>query len=195
MNRQRAWILAVCLLILAPGGLAAASAASESGQDPASSTTGMLFRWLNFAVVIGLLGYAIRKKVLPRLRRRAEAIRTAIAAGGQARAAAQEELRNIEAKLAQLDTELAALRAAAEKEALAEAARIRDLARAECDKIRRAAQAEMEAAGRAARVELRVLAAQATVNQAESFIRAQINPTTRASLMHSFLTDLERRAH
>jgi len=195
MNRKRSWVLAMSLLMLAPLSLAAASAGSENNQDPANTTTGTVFRWLNFGIVIGLLGYGIRKKILPLLRKRAERIRLAIAAGGEAQAAAEEELRRIEAKVLQLDQEVAALRTAAQKETQAEAARIRDLARVECDKIRRAAQAETEAASRAARVELRALAAQITVNRAESFIREQISIETRASLMHSFLADLEQRAN
>ena len=193
MNRHRVWIFTISLLMLVPLSLTPAWAASEDNQDPANTATGTVFRWLNFAVVVGLLGYGVRNAILPALRKRVEGIRRAIAAGGEAQAAAEEELRRMEARLVQLDQEVAALRAAAQRETDAEATRIRDLAREECDKIGRAAQVEIEAASRAARIELRRLVARNTVNQAESFIREQINANTRASLVQSFLADLERR--
>jgi len=195
MNRHRVWILTISLLVLVPLSLTPAWAAPEDDQDPANTATGTVFRWLNFAVVVGLLGYGVRKKILPALRKRAEGIRRAIAAGGEAQAEAEEELRRIEARLAQLDQEVAALRAAAQRETEAEATRIRDFAQEEYNKIGRAAQAEIEAASRAARIELRRLVSQSTVNRAESFIREQINADTHASLVHSFLADLERRAN
>src|SRR5574341_1426117 len=195
MNRHRVCILTISLLVLVLPSLTPVLAALEGNQDPANTVTGTVYRWLNFAVVVGLQGYGVRKAILPALRQRAEGIRRAIAAGGEARTEAEEVLRKIEARLAQLDEEVATLRTAAQRETEAETTRISDLARKECNKIGRAAQAEIEAASRAAHNELRRLAARSTVNQAESFIREQIDADTRASLVHSFLADLERRAN
>ncbi|MCI0628464.1 MAG: hypothetical protein L0387_43565, partial [Acidobacteria bacterium] len=86
MNRYRVWILTIGILVLVLPTLRPALAASGGDQDPANTATGTVFRWLNFAVVVGLLGYAVRKVILPALRKRAEGIRRAIAAGGEARA-------------------------------------------------------------------------------------------------------------
>ena len=194
MSKGRIWLLTTCLLLII---LTAASAcvAAEEEQSPADTPTGAIFRWLNFAIVVGVLGYLFWKQLLPGLRGRAEGIRRAIAAGSEARADAEEQLRSIEAKLARLDDEVAALRTTAEQESKGEAARIRSLARDEVAKIQHAAQAEIEAAERAARIELRRLGVQVTVSRAESLIREQINAATRTALFQSFLADLERRAN
>ena len=194
MNWRRGWLLSSILFFFLLVAAAWVRGAEEGNQSPADSPTGIVFRWLNFAIVAGLLAFVLRKWLLPALRRRAEGIRRAIAEGGAARAEAEEQLRSIEAKLARLDEEVAALRGAALRESEAEARRIRALAREEAIKIERAAEAEIAAAGRSARIELQRIAAQLTVSRAEAIIRERINATTRAALFHSFLTDLGRRA-
>ena len=194
MSWRRGWLLSSILLLFLLVAATSVWGAEEGNQDPAASPTGIVFRWLNFAIVVGLLGYAIRKMMLPALRARAEGIRRAIAEGGAAKAAAEEQLRTVEEKLSRLDEEVAAMRAAAQRESEAEARRIRALAREEAAKIERAARAEITAAERSARIELRRMAAQLTVSRAEAIIRERINVTTRAALFHSFLTNLGRRA-
>lgn len=190
MRRVRCFTAVLLFLFLTVPPIAAAA---EESQDPADSLTGTVFRWLNFAIVVGALGYLVSKKMLPALRARAEAIRGAIAGSGKAQAEAEEQLHSIEAKLARLDEEVARLRAAAQQESEAEAGRIRRLAREEATKIEWAARAEIESAERSARIELQRLGAQFTVHRAEVIIREQINATTRATLFHSFLADLEQR--
>ena len=195
MNWRRRWLLTSNLTLFLLLTASSVWAAEEGNQSPADSPTGTVFRWLNFAIVAGVLGFVIRKRMLPALRKRAAGIRRAIAEGGEATAEAEKELRSIEARLARLDQEVAAMRAAAQRESAVEATRIRGLAREESAKIERAARAEMEAAERSARIELRRMAAHLTVSRAESFIREQINAATRAVLFRSFLADLGRRAN
>ena len=195
MSWRRSWLLTSNLTLFLLLTATSVWAAGEGNQSPADSPTGTVFRWLNFAIVAGVLGFVIRKRMLPALRRRAEGIRRAIAEGGEAKAEAEEQLRSIEARLARLDEEVAAMHVAAQRESEAEATRIRSLAREESAKIERAARAEIEAAERSARIELRRMAAHITVSRAESFIREQINAATRAVLFRSFLADLGRRAN
>jgi len=195
MSWRRSWLLTSNLALFLLLTATSVWAAEEGNQSPADSPIGKVFRWLNFAIVAGVLGFVIRKWMLPALRKRAEGIRRAIAEGGEAKAEAEKELRSIEARLARLDEEVAAMRAAAQRQSEAEATRIRGLAREESAKIERAGRAEIEAAERSARIELRRMAAQLTVSRAESFIREQINAATRAVLFRSFVADLGRRAN
>ena len=194
MSWHRGWLLSSILLLFLLVAAPSVWGAEERSQDPAASPTGTVLRWLNFAIVAGVLAFVLRKWLLPALRRRAEGIRRAIAEGGEAKAEAEEQLRSIEAKLARLDEEVAAMHGAALRGSEAEARRIRALAREEAIKIERAAEAEIAATGRSARIELQRIAAQLTVSRAEAIIRERINATTQAALFHSFLTDLGRRA-
>lgn len=193
MNRRSVLLFTAIQLVLLLSTATSAWAATEANQSLADSPTGTIFRWTNFVIVAGVLGYFVRRGILPALYRRTEEIRRAIAAGGEAKAEAEGQLRSIEAKQGRLDEEVTAMRAAARRESEAEATRIRSLARKEAAKIEQASRAEIEAAERAARIELRRIAAQAIVSRAESLICEQINATTRAALFHSFLSDLGRR--
>ncbi len=180
--------LAFLLLIAATAALAA-----EGGEEnPAEAPIGTLFRWLNFLLVFGGAGYLIAKKAPALFRGRAEAISRSISDAADAKAAAEQQLREAEEKLRQLDREVAGLRAEAQRKFAAEGERIRALAREESEKILRAARLEVEAAERAARLELKAMAARLAVERADTLIRQQITADAQASLFRSFLDDLAR---
>src|SRR5206468_8586339 len=90
------------------------------------------------------------------------------------KAAAGPQRREAEAKLENLDKEVAELRAFADHEAAAEVQRIRTATRSDMEKIAVAANAEIEAAARAARLELKAVAARLAVEGAESLLTNQL---------------------
>lgn len=183
---------AVLLLAMACLVLATPAFASEEGkkEDPANTTLGWTFRWINFAVVAVSLGYLLVKKAPPFFRGRAAKIVSAISESKQIKEEADRRLREAEEKLARLDQEVAELRVVAKKDAEAEAARIRLLAREEEKKVQHAGQAEMEAAERAARMELKATAAKLAVDRAEALIRKQMTPEAQAGLVKAFVENL-----
>ena len=185
---RRPWFVLAAvlgLLLFAPGNVFAA----ESG-DPAQSTLGWVFRWLNFAIVFGGLGYLLAKKGRAFFRGRAGAITAAIQEAAAAREQAEQRRRAAEEKIARLDQEAAALRAQARRDAAAEAERIRALAGEEAQKVERAGQLEIEAAERAARMELKAMAARLAVERAEAMIRKRMTPETQAAIFRSFVESL-----
>jgi F0F1-type ATP synthase membrane subunit b/b' len=166
--------------------------AQESETPPAESQAGYIFRWLNFAIVFGGIAFAAVKWGGPYFRAQAEDTSRKIAEGARAREAAEQQRKEIEAKLAGLDDEIKRLRAEAKRDAEAEAKRLRDLARSEADKIEHAAQMEIEAAGRAAHLELKALAARLAVERAEALLLQKITPQAEATLFRTFVAELER---
>lgn len=190
--RARLILRALFLLFCLTSAISRAPAAEAGEANPAEAPIGTLFRWLNFAVVLGGAVYLIAKKAPAFFQRRAEAIGAAITEAAAAKMQAEQQLREAEEKLQGLDREVAELRAAAQRESAAEAERIRAVARGEAEKIRRAAQAEIEAAERAARMELKAAVARLAVERADALIRKQITAQTRAALFQSFLVDLSR---
>lgn len=175
--------------------LAAPALAQEGEASPADSTAGWVFRWLNFAIVLGAIGYAMVKYAGPMFRRHSEEISEQIAEGARAREAAERQRKEIEAKLAGLEAEVAEMRAQAKREAEAEAQRLRALAREEAQKIELSAQAEIAAAERAARFELKALAARQAVERAEALLREELTPKTEAALFAAFVQDLAGSAN
>lgn len=171
--------------------------AAEGGgeENLFEAPIGWVFRWVQFAIVFGGAGYVIARKAPPYFRRRAQTIVSAITESAQIREEAERRLQEAEEKLSRLDQELAELRAAALRDAAAEADRIRNAAREDAKKIERAAQGEIEAAERAARIELRALAARMAVERAEATIRKQMTPQAQAALLQSFVKGLAGSAN
>jgi F-type H+-transporting ATPase subunit b len=196
MRPPRRWLFPALLAFLLIASVAGPALAGEAGEhDPADAPIGTLFRWLNFALVFGGLGYWIAKNAPAFFRARAEHISAAMTEAAAAKAEAERHLREAEEKLARLDQEVAWSRAAARRESAAEAERLRATTLEEVGKIARAARAEVEAAVRAARVELKALAAQAAVERADVLLRKQITAQTQAALFRLFLDDLSRSAN
>jgi len=180
--------LGVLLAILLSGTVPGHAAEAETGEAPETHTA--LFKWINFATLLGAGFYVIWKFGRPWFRRNAEMISSAMREAGKARQDSERKMAAIEARLSQLEAEVTAESAEARRESEAERERIRALARSETDKILKAAAAEMEAAGRAAQMELRAFAARLAVEQAEQRIRQQIDARTDAALLTRVIGEL-----
>lgn len=175
--------------------VAAPAFAQEGGGDIADSTTGVVFRWLNFAIVAGIILYFFVKIAAPHFRSRSEEISRKIAEGARAREAADQQRTAAQQKLAGLGEEVARLRADAKRSGEAEAQRLRALARAEAEMIAKAAQEEIAAAQRAARLEMKALAARLAIERAESLLQQQITPAEQGALFEAFVGDLQGSAN
>jgi F-type H+-transporting ATPase subunit b len=165
--------------------------AAEEGGAGSSELATDIFKWINFAIVVTAVLWVCLKKAPGYFRGRAEAIGSAIAKAGSAKAAADAQLREAESKLANLEKAVAELRGFAEREAAAEVERIRAVTRSDLEKIAAAAKAEIEAAERAARLELKTLAAKLAVDGAESLLTKQLTAQAQASLISNFVKSLE----
>jgi F0F1-type ATP synthase membrane subunit b/b' len=170
--------------------LAAPVFAQEDESSPADSTTGWIFRWLNFAIVLGVVIYALRKAG-PYFRNHAQEISEKIAEGTRAREAAEADRHAAQAKLAGIEAEVAAMRVEAKRGARAESERLRAQAKAEAEAIERSAQAEIVAAERAALLELKALAARIAVERAEAVLRSELTGETESALFRNFVAELE----
>jgi len=172
--------------------LLAMPALAEGGESsPADSPTGWIFRWINFAIVLGLIVWAF-SKAAPYFRRHAEEITEKIAEGTRAREAAEAKSREAQAKLGELDKEVAAMRAAAKKDMEAEIVRLKAQTKEEAATVEETTNAEIEAAERAARMELKAIAADMAIARAEAMLRERMTPQTDAALLKTYVAELER---
>jgi F-type H+-transporting ATPase subunit b len=167
--------------------------AAEEHGNPALDSAMEIFKWINFAILAGLLLWVFGKKLPSVFRARAEAVSAAITNATKAKASADAQLRDAETRLANLQKEVAELRASSEKEATAEVERLRAATESDAQKIAAAAKAEIEAAERAARLELKALAANLAVDGAESLLAKQLTPKAQESLISNFVKSLEGR--
>ncbi len=192
MTRNRLVFFAVSILFVSL--LASVSLqAAEEGGNAATERATEIFKWINFAIVAGVITWVFGKLLPPVFRKKAEAVSSAITNATSARAAADAQLRDAETRLANLQKEVAELRAFAERESVAEVERLRVATQSDIQKIAAAAKAEIEAAERAARLELKALAANLAVDGAESLLVKQLTPKAQESLISNFVKSLEGR--
>ena len=147
---------------------------------------------LNFAIVAGAVVYLSKKNLPGMFRNRTASIQKAMQEARQASEDANRRLGEIETRLSRLDSEIAGMRATAEKEAVAEEARIKAAAEEDGRKIVESAEQEIAAAAKLARRELTNYAA----NLAVSLAARQINvdPATDQALVQGFARELSPKS-
>ncbi|HUA14399.1 MAG TPA: ATPase [Verrucomicrobiae bacterium] len=143
---------------------------------------------LNFAVIVWLIVWAGNKYLPKVFRDRTAAIQKAMLEAQKAGEEARGKLTEIASRLDKLDSEIAIIRDAAEKEAAAEASRIRAAAEEDARKIVASAEQEIAAAAKAARRQLTAHAADLAVGLAQRQIR--VDAATDQALVRSFAAEL-----
>jgi F-type H+-transporting ATPase subunit b len=180
-------------------GLAFASYAApqESGGQKQEAEQGdpwIWWKWANFLILAGGLGYLIGKNVPPLFRKQSEEIQSALAEAAKIKQEATDYAASVEARLGDLQSEIQRLRESAHSEMTAESERIRRETEHHLRRIREQTAQEVELMTRAAKDELRKYAAELAIGLAEERIRFRMNPATQQSLAEGFLHDLGKRA-
>jgi F-type H+-transporting ATPase subunit b len=171
----------------------ALNAHAEEAGSASQQSAENLFKWINFALVAGVIVWLCLKKGPAFFGRRADLISSDIQKSTEAKKQAEQQLHDAEIKLQNLEKEVADLRATAQRESAAEAERIRNLAATDAKKIDEAGKAEVDAAERAARLELKAFAANLAINGAESLLLKQLTPAAQEALINNFVKTLDGR--
>ena len=173
--------------------MAISAHAAEEGGNATTERANEIFKWINFAIVAGLIAWVFLKLTPLFFRKNAETISSAISKATAAKAEAERQLREAEEKLARLEQEVTQLRSTAQREMAAETERLKAITQSDIEKVKLAAKAEMEAAERAARLELKMIAANLAVDGAESLLAKEMTPQVQESLVAAFVKSLEGR--
>jgi len=134
---------------------------------------------INFAILIWFFWFLLKAKLPQMFRDRTAAIQRGIKEAQATSADAAQRLKDIEARLATMDSEIAEIRASAESEAAAEEARIRQAAEEDKHRVVQSVEMEIDAIARNARRELKSYAANLAVDLASRNIRVD-EPTDQA---------------
>jgi len=156
------------------------------GMSPQASY--WAFTGLNFAVVLGLIVWLVKSKVLAGMRERTASIRSAMEIAKKASEDAKARLAAIEDRLTKLDTEVAGLKTQAENDFKAEEQRIREQAEQDAARVVQMAEQEIATAAKTARRELKVFAANLAVSLAEK--RITVDRDTDEQIVHTFVSQL-----
>jgi F-type H+-transporting ATPase subunit b len=166
---------------------------AEEAGSPSQQSAENLFKWINFALVAGVIVWLGLKRGPAFFGRRADLISADIQKSTEAKKQAEQQLHDAETKLQNVEKEVADLRATAQRESAAEAERIRNLTVTDAKKIDEAGKAEVDAAERAARLELKAFAANLAINGAESLLLKQLTPAAQEALINNFVKTLDGR--
>ncbi len=168
------------------------AASSKEGESHPSEEGGLQgWKWANFLVLAGGIGYLIGKNAGPMFAARSRQIRKDIIEADEARMEAEARVAEVERRLANLQAEIAGLREESAREAEAETGRIAQQTSAEMAKIQGHAEQEIAAAAKAARVELKRYSAELAIGLAERKIRDRMTPETQDALVRAFVRDLQ----
>jgi len=139
------------------------------GNGPA-----FLVQLLNFAIYVAGLVFLLKGPLSVIFRTRREELETALAKSEHDRAEGEAQLKELAAKMAGLEGELAGILSKAEADAEVEKQRVLESARAEAQQILAQAQAEIGLQKRQAEQELRALVAELAVEGAAKRLEARL---------------------
>lgn len=202
-SRFKVWLgsffLAACLVVVPAvaqeGGHEATHEKSGEGEHKEGEHKDLeVWKWANFVILMGVLGYLISKNVGPMLVARSAEIREGLAAGERAKAEADAKSAAVDARLAGLEKTIAGMQAEAREEREREAGRIRKETQNELARLQRHAEMEIESAGKLARLEVQRHAAKLAIDLAEQKLRARMSPETEKTLLDRFVKDIHSTA-
>jgi F-type H+-transporting ATPase subunit b len=173
--------------------IARASAWLQTAESSGSSHD-EFFKWLNFLIMIGALAYFLRRPLSDFFADRLDAIHQALSQGRRAVEVSEAKLGEIEAKLANIQQEIAAFRVDSEREMQAERERLKQSAELEAQRILDFAQVQIEAATRLAKVELKKYAARQALELAEVLVRQRLDDPARQRLVGNFVAGLGKQS-
>lgn len=164
---------------------------SEATHETKEEGNLEIWKWLNFLILAGGLGYLIGKNAGPFFAGRSASIRKDLEESLRQSREAEARVAEVDRRLATLESQIANLRTESEKELRAGAERISRQTADDLAKIQAHAAQEMASAGKQARSELKRYSAELAMGLAEQKVRARMTPGTQDALVDSFVRDLK----
>ena len=152
------------------------------------------WKWANFAILAGVLGWLIKKNAGPFFQARSQAIQTGIAEATRTREEAEARAAEIERRVSNLSAEVQSLRERSADEIARESERVRAETETQIRKIQTQAENEIASAAKHASADLKAYAAQLALELAERQVQDRLTPQTQDQLVDSFTAELKQKA-
>lgn len=148
------------------------------------------WKWANFALLVLGLGYLANKMLPPFFAGRTAEIQKGLADAAAMQKESEAKVAAIEARLKNLEGEIASIRSNAAAEMVTEEGRVRKEGEDAIAKMRQHTAVEIATATKTAQAELRRYAALLALETAEGQLRTRINGPVDAGLIGGFLKGL-----
>ncbi len=172
-------LLLLPVVVLAAGG--------DQHADSGVILKDFIWRCVNFAVMVGLLGYFVSKPIRNALQNRRAEIEKTLSAAAAARDAAEAKAREYQEKLAKASAEIESIYAAIRREGELERDKILASAKEMAAKIEQEADAKAAGAVARARTELRAEAARLAVELAEELLAKNVTVADQKRLVDEYM--------
>ncbi len=176
-----------CLLVLLLPVAALAAGGGGEHADSGAVLKDFLYRCFNFALLVGILVYFLRKPIRNGLRSRREEIETVLADAQAAKEAAEAKYREYSEKLEKATEEIEGISDAIRREGELERDKILQHAREMSEKILQEADARAANAVARARDELQAEAAQLAVELAEEYLKKEFSANDQKRLVKEYM--------
>jgi F-type H+-transporting ATPase subunit b len=174
-------------MILAAGTLVAQEHGAAKGEHGGGhEQPSLAWKWANFAILAGAIGYGISKAAGPFFRGRTEQIQRELVESKKIREEAEARAAEMDRRMANLGAEIESLRTAARQEMATENERMKSETARLLAKIEQHAQQEIESAVKHAQKELRAHAAELALDLAARKIQSRMTPQAQQALVDSF---------
>lgn len=195
--RGRALFFALFFLVLASADVAAqlpeehvAGPAEAEADDHGEGPWTVIFRWINFAILFGGLGYLLRKPFREFFQGRHEEIRIGLDRARESEKEAQARMADIEERLSRLSVDIAALRTEADRETEAERHKVMSEARHEVDRVVEQSRQEIERIARGVQREIKETVANLVIDHAEARLRTDMTNDDQKRVVVRFVKNL-----
>ena len=166
----------------------AATEAKESAEHEMPNE--IWWKWANFAILAGALGWLMVKYGGPFFNSRASGIREGIEEAHKVKVEAEAKAAEIERRIANLGVAIEALRKSSSDEIGAEAQRVKAETEQQLAKLQAHAEAEIASAAKTASQELKEHAANLAVKLAEGELKGRLGAPDQAGLVRHFIEEV-----
>ena len=191
MKRLPAIALFAFALTLAGQGPAKPGERAEQAAEAAEPL--VVWKWINFAILAGGLGYLLAKSLPKVFADRTFEIQKNITEAQQVKRDAEARAAHMDARLKALGADIENFRKQAAAEMQQEGERIRQETAAQMQKVEQQATLEIESAGKTAARELRRYSAELALKLAEERVRARLDSASESALVDGFVKELGRQ--
>src|SRR5262245_47214579 len=161
--------------------------ASETAQEHAEGPLSVVFKWVNLAVLLGVLGYVLKKPAKEFFDSRKADIATGLERAARAQQESAERMNEIEQRLGQLSKEIASLRVSAEEDAQTEKKKIVTEAQREVDRVLEQSRQEMERIAHGIERDIKESVADAVIERASQKLQTRMTPNDQKRVVVRFI--------
>lgn len=188
MNNIRSFVSYVVLPVTMVLSLTAlACAAGGGGESHGAEWKDLMWRTLNFTVLVGFLWWLLAAKIRDFFAGRRADIKSEAEAAKKAKEEAQKKYEEYDAKLVKATDEITGIAESIKAQGLAEKERIIEDAKKAAVKIKEDAQARMDQEFKKASNELRLEVARLSVQMAEDVLKRNISAEDHENMVRDYL--------